>query len=93
MRAIWNGTTLAESDATVVVEGNHYFPPESVHWDRLEPTRMRSLCPWKGIARYYTVSAAGERSRNAAWSYRRPLPWIGKIRAHVAFWSGVDVRD
>ena len=92
MKAIWNEATLAESDETIVVEGQHYFPPESVRWEQLETTRMRTLCPWKGIARYYDIEAGGERKRNAAWSYPRPLPWIRKIRRHVAFWSGVELR-
>ena len=92
MKAIWNEVTLAESDETIVVEGHHYFPPESVRWVQLEKTRMRTLCPWKGIARYYNVEVGGERNRNAAWSYPQPLPWIRKIRRHVAFWSGVELR-
>lgn len=92
MRAVWKGVTVAESDETVVVEGNHYFPPESVRWEHLKATNMRSVCPWKGLARYYTVRAGGEAERNAAWSYPRPWPWIRRIRGHVAFWCGVDVR-
>jgi uncharacterized protein (DUF427 family) len=92
MRAVWRGTTLAESDETIVIEGNHYFPPNSVRWERLRGTRMRSLCPWKGVARYYTIEADGERNRYAAWTYRRPFPWIRRIREYVAFWNGVEVR-
>jgi uncharacterized protein (DUF427 family) len=92
MRAIWNGATVAESDATIVVEGSHYFPPDSVNWEYLSATRGRSICPWKGLARYYTVRARGEEGPNAAWAYPRPFPWIGKIRDHVAFWGGVEVR-
>jgi uncharacterized protein (DUF427 family) len=92
MRAVWQGVTIAESDDAIVVEGNYYFPPESVHWDRLEPTYSRSVCPWKGLARYYTVTAGGRTERNAAWSYPRPFPWIRRIRGHVAFWGDVEVR-
>ena len=91
MRAIWNGTVLAESDETIVVEGNHYFPPESVRAQHLRPARMVSLCPWQGVARYYTVEAGGQRLPNAAWYYPRPWPWVRKIRDHVAFWNGVEV--
>jgi uncharacterized protein (DUF427 family) len=91
MRAIWNGTVLAESEETIVVEGNHYFPPDSVRAQHLRPARMVSLCPWKGVARYYTVEAGGQRLPNAAWYYPRPWPWIRKIRDHVAFWNGVEV--
>jgi uncharacterized protein (DUF427 family) len=92
MKATFNGVTIAESDETVVVEGNHYFPPESVERAHLSPTRMRTLCPWKGLAIYYSVTAAGSTSKNAAWTYRRPLPWIRKIRGHVAFWGDVEIR-
>jgi uncharacterized protein (DUF427 family) len=93
MRAVWHGITLARSDDTIVVEGNHYFPPESVDWDRLQKSRMRSVCPWKGVARYWNVTApGGDTSRQAAWSYPRPLPWIRKIRGHVAFWGDVELR-
>jgi len=92
MRAVWNGTVLAESDDTIVVEGNHYFPPDSVDERFLKRSRMRWLCPWKGIAGYYTIEVGGRRNRNGAWTYRHPLPWIRKIRDHVAFWNGVEVR-
>ena len=70
----------------------HRFPPGSVDFARLKPTWMRSLCPWKGIASYYTIEARGERNRDAAWSYRHPFPWVRKIRGHVAFWNGVQIR-
>jgi uncharacterized protein (DUF427 family) len=92
MKAIWNDTVIAESDATIYLGGNHYFPPESVDSRHLKPSAMRSLCPWKGIASYYTIEAGGELNRNAAWTYGRPFPWIRKIRGHVAFWNGVEVR-
>jgi uncharacterized protein (DUF427 family) len=92
MKAIWNGTVIAESDDTKLVEGNHYFPPESVDERYLKSTAMRTLCFWKGIASYYTLEVGSERNRNAAWTYRHPLPWIRKIRNHVAFWNGVEVR-
>jgi len=93
MKAVWNGAVVAESDETIVVEGNHYFPPDSVDFSRLERSRMVSLCPWKGIASYYSVQAGGASNRDAAWTYRRPFPWIRKIRDHVAFWGGVEVRE
>jgi uncharacterized protein (DUF427 family) len=92
VKAVWNEVVLAESDDTLVVEGNQYFPPESVDFTHLEPSRMRSVCFWKGLASYYTIEAGGERNPNAAWTYRHPFPWIRKIRDHVAFWSGVEVR-
>jgi uncharacterized protein (DUF427 family) len=93
MKAIWNGVVLAESDETIVVEGNRYFPPESIDSRYLKPTAMRSLCPWKGIAGYYTVEVGGEQDPNAAWTYRHPFPWVRKIRDHVAFWGDVEIRE
>lgn len=91
MKAVWNGVVLAESEETIVVEGNHYFPPESVASRYLKPTKIRTVCPWKGLASYFTVEVGGKTDHNAAWTYRRPFPWIRKIRDHVAFWGGVEV--
>jgi uncharacterized protein (DUF427 family) len=93
MKAVFNGVTIADSDDTIVVEGNHYFPPDSVRWEHLSPSRARSVCPWKGLSSYYHVHAADGDARSAAWTYRRPFPWIRKIRNHVAFWGGVEVRS
>ena len=70
MKAIWNGTVLADSDDTIVVEGNHYFPPESVDSRYLKRSRMRSLCVWKGLASYYTIEVSGKENRHAAWTFR-----------------------
>ncbi len=92
MKAIFNGRTIAESNETIVVEGNHYFPPESVNYEHLSRTAMKTPCPWKGLASYYSVTADDKTSRNAAWTYRRPWPWIRKIRNHVAFWQDVELR-
>ena len=92
MKAVWNGIVLADSDETVVVEGNHYFPPESVDFGHLERSRMRSLCFWKGIASYYTVEIDGDRNENAAWYYPKPSFLARKIRGRVAFWNGVRVE-
>ncbi len=93
MRATWNGTVLAESDATVVVEGNHYFPPDSIVAGTLEPSATTSVCPWKGTASYSTVVAGGDRNPDAAWYYPDPKPEAAEIRDHVAFWKGVEVTD
>lgn len=93
VRAVFNGVTIAESRDTVLLEGNHYFPPDSVNHEHLERTRMKTLCPWKGIASYFTVSADGVTDRNAAWTYRHPSPLARRIKGHVAFWSGVEVRS
>lgn len=92
MRVVCNGMTIAESDATVVVEGNHYFPAESVNWELLSRSRARSVCPWKGMASYYDIDAAGTVQPRAAWSYAHPFPWVRRIRGHVAFWGGVQVH-
>jgi len=91
MKATWNGVTIAESEETIVVEGNHYFPPDSVDERYVTPSRMRSVCPWKGVASYYHLEAAGQRLPHAAWTYRHPFPWIGKIKGYVAFGNGVQV--
>jgi uncharacterized protein (DUF427 family) len=91
MKAVWNGIAIAESDDTLVIEGNHYFPLESVIDGSLKRGRMKSLCFWKGVASYYHVEAGGRTSRNAAWTYRHPYPWIRKIKNRVAFWNGVEV--
>jgi uncharacterized protein (DUF427 family) len=91
-RAIWNGSVLAESNDTVVVEGNHYFPKESLKKE-FRDSSHRSLCPWKGIASYYTVEVDGERNENAAWYYSKPSFLARKIKGRVAFWHGVRVES
>lgn len=91
MRAIWNGTVLAESEDTVVVEGNHYFPRASLVEEYFEPSRTRTVCPWKGVASYYTVSIDGQTNGDAAWEYTKPFPLGRKVKDRVAFWSGVQV--
>ncbi|TMK97523.1 MAG: DUF427 domain-containing protein [Actinobacteria bacterium] len=82
---------MAESDKTVVLEGNRYFPPEDVNYDYLQRTWSKSLCPWKGVASYYTLDVDDLVNVNAAWTYRHPYPWIRKIADHVAFWRGVEI--
>ncbi len=90
-RAELNGTVVAESDDVVSVEGNPYFPAESLRTQYFTKTRMCSVCPWKGVARYYTVTVNGAQARNAAWTYPRPLPLARRIKDRVAFWGGVRV--
>jgi uncharacterized protein (DUF427 family) len=90
-RATWNGRTIAESDDVVLLEGNVYFPPDALLDGRLEPTRTRSLCFWKGVARYYDVTADGMVNRRAAWTYPHPSPLARRIKHRVAFWRGVRV--
>lgn len=89
--ATWKGTVLAQSDETVVVEGNHYFPPDSVIQELLEPADRTSVCPWKGTASYYDVVVGGDRNAGAAWYYPTPRDAAAEIKDHVAFWNGVEV--
>lgn len=93
MKAIWNGKTIAESDDTVVVEGNHYFPLDSIGKEHLAPSAKTSFCPWKGTANYYTVVADGEENPDAAWYYAEPKEAAEEIKGRVAFWRGVEVTD
>lgn len=92
MRAVWNGTVIAESDDTVVVEGNHYFPAASVDATLLRPSDTRTVCPWKGTASYWTLEVDGRTNRDAAWYYAEPKPEAAHIRDRVAFWRGVTVE-
>lgn len=89
--AVWKGTVLAESDDTKVVEGNHYFPPESVKREYLVPTDTHTTCPWKGEASYYAVQVDGDTNPDAAWYYPSPKDAAAQIKDHVAFWKGVQV--
>lgn len=91
MRAIWNDTVIAESDDTVVVEGNHYFPVASVDPDVLRPSSATSHCPWKGDASYYSLEVDGQTNADAAWFYPDPKPAASQISERVAFWKGVEV--
>ena len=92
MKAVWNGATLAESDQTIVVEGNHYFPPEAVHRELFQPSNKHTICPWKGEASYYTVTVDGRSNPDAAWFYSAPKPAAAEIKDYVAFWHGVRVQ-
>ncbi len=89
--AQWNGTVIADSDATVIVEGNHYFPIESVNQELLRPSETHSICPWKGTASYYSVEIDGQTNSDAAWYYPAPKDAASEIKDHVAFWHGVTV--
>ena len=92
-RAIWNGTVIAESDDTVKVEGNHYFPRDSLKRKYLVESDTHTICPWKGVASYYTIDVEGAHGPNAAWTYRHPSPLARQIKNHVAFWGDVQVRE
>jgi uncharacterized protein (DUF427 family) len=89
--ASWNGTVIAQSDDTVVVEGNHYFPREAVRDEVLVDSAHTSVCPWKGTASYYSLVVDGQTNENAAWYYPQPKDAAAEIRGRVAFWKGVQV--
>jgi len=91
-KAMWNGAVLAESDNTIVVEGNHYFPPESLNEEYFAQSPATSRCPWKGTASYYDVVVDGKSNRGAAWYYQDPSPAAADIKDRVAFWRGVRVK-
>ena len=91
-RAVWNGQVIAETDDTVVVEGNHYFPRSSLREDVLRDSATESICPWKGTASYYSLESDGKSSADAVWYYAEPKPEAEMIRDRVAFWRDVTVE-
>jgi uncharacterized protein (DUF427 family) len=93
MKAIWKDKIIAESDATVVVEGNHYFPSESVNMEFLRPSDTHSTCPWKGLASYYDIVVGDDVNKDAAWYYPETKPAAAEIKNHVAFWRGVRITE
>jgi len=93
MKATWNGRVIAESEKTIVIEDNHYFPPGSLQLQYLRESARRTTCPWKGEAHYYDLVVDGEENRNAAWTYPEPNDAAREIKDHVAFWKGVDIVE
>lgn len=93
MKATWNGVVLAESDQTIVVEGNHYFPPNSINTLYFHPSISHTTCPWKGLASYYNITVEGETNPDAAWYYPAPKDAAKEIAGYVAFWRGVHVQS
>jgi len=93
MKAMWNGAVLAESDDTIVVEGNHYFPPDSINQEYFRESDRHTTCPWKGEACYYDIVVDGEVNKDAAWYYPSPKDAAKHIKGYVAFWRGVGVRE
>lgn len=93
MRAIYNSQVIAESNNTIVVEGNHYFPPDSVKKEFLTASNTHTACPWKGVASYYNVVANGEKADDAAWYYPDPRTLAEGIKGYIAFWNGVKVTE
>ncbi len=92
MRAVWQGAVIAQSDDTVVVEGNHYFPPAALIQEHFQPSATHTHCPWKGEASYYNVVVGGETNRDAAWYYPAPKDAAKQIAGYTAFWKGVTVE-
>jgi len=92
MKAIWNGAVIAESDATVEVEGNQYFPPDTIKQEYFQSSSTHTICPWKGEASYYNVVVNGEVNKDAAWFYPATKPAADEIKGYVAFWKGVKVE-
>jgi uncharacterized protein (DUF427 family) len=92
-KATWNGTVIAESTDTVMVEGNHYFPIDSVQKDLLQPSTKHTSCPWKGEASYYSIAVDGKVNEDAAWFYPTPKDAAKEIKDHIAFWRGVTIAD
>lgn len=91
VRAIWNGVVIAESDETVQLEGNHYFPLASINRGYIVKSSTTSVCPWKGTASYFSLNVDGQTNPDAAWTYREPLPAAAEIKDHLAFWKGVQI--
>ena len=92
VQAVWNGEVVADSDQTVIVEGNHYFPRESVRQEVLRDSSTQTRCPWKGLASYYSLEVDGETNPDAAWYYPEPMDAAKSIQDHIAFWKGVEIR-
>ena len=92
-KAVWNGEIIAESDTFEVVEGNVYFPPDSVREEFFRESGTHTTCPWKGKASYYTLEVDGKKNKDAAWYYPEPSNLAERIKNHVAFWNGVEVEE
>ena len=93
MKAVWNGADVATSDATRVIEGNHYFPPDSIDRKYFKASKTTSICPWKGEASYYTLEVGGTKNEDAAWQYRTPREAAAEIKDYIGFWRGVEIIE
>jgi uncharacterized protein (DUF427 family) len=92
VKAVWNNTVIAESNATEVVEGNHYFPADALRCEFFKDSATHSTCPWKGVASYYSIEVGGKTNRDAAWYYPAPKEAAKNITGRIAFWKGVEVK-
>ncbi|MDT3404032.1 DUF427 domain-containing protein [Mucilaginibacter terrae] len=93
MKAVWNNQVIAESDQTIVVDNNHYFPKESVKADFLKECETHTTCSWKGLASYYNIEVDGKQNLDAAWYYANPKPAAAQIKGYIAFWKGVKITE
>ena len=93
MKATWNNEVIARSDKTVIIEGNHYFPPDSIKESFYKESDQTSVCPWKGVASYYDVVVGGQTNAGAAWYYPEPKDAAKEITGYIAFWNGVSVEE
>jgi uncharacterized protein (DUF427 family) len=93
MKATWNNQIIAQSDATKVIENNHYFPADSIHKEYFKESSTQSNCPWKGVASYYSIEVDGSENRDAAWYYPNAKHGAKEIEDHVAFWKGVKIEQ
>ena len=91
-KAVWAGAVVGESDKTIEVEGNQYFPPDAIRKEYFKPSARHTVCPWKGTASYYDLEVKGKQNAGAAWYYPEPKPAASQIKDHVAFWKGVEVE-
>jgi uncharacterized protein (DUF427 family) len=91
-QAVWHNTVLAESDRCEIVEGNYYFPPDSIHKEYFQPSATHTTCPWKGVASYYSITVDGKVNSDAAWYYPQAKDAAKNIEGHIAFWRGVQVN-
>ncbi|HEX9616429.1 MAG TPA: DUF427 domain-containing protein [Anaerolineales bacterium] len=92
VKAVWNGKILAESDRTIVIEGNHYFPPETIRTEFFQESSTHTICPWKGTASYYDIRVEGLTNKDAAWYYPQPKEAAKEIEGYIAFWRGVRIE-
>ena len=92
MKAIWNKIVIAESTSTQVVEGNHYFPPNSIQWQYFQNSGKTTLCGWKGTANYYDILVGDSTNEQGAWYYAEPKPEAANIKGYIAFWNGVEIK-
>lgn len=93
MKAYWNNQIIAESADTIIIEGNHYFPPQSIKTEFFSISDTHTTCPWKGVASYYNIEVEGRPNADAAWFYPQTKPLADKIEGYVAFWKGVEIKE